>query len=218
MPLPLKAFALTAFLAFSAWADNAFTFGGGLNSSFSDVEEGDGVESRNRLGFNIGIGFEAQVAPSIWIVPELNLETRGQHAEGDDPFFGHAESRLDFTYLEIPVFFMLKIPAGKVTWNLFAGPELGILTAARAELELNGEEVLSEDVTNQVKDIDFGIEMGAGVEFPMGRGAFFIRPSYYVGFLDVADQDDDEDDDEPDDSEALHLRNLKLKFGFRIPL
>ncbi|MCD6023322.1 MAG: PorT family protein [Fibrobacteria bacterium] len=213
----LRIFAVAAVLPCFSWAAGGFTVGGGLNSSFMDVEAAEGEDLSNHLGFNLGFGFEKELSPVFSIVPEIGFETRGQDAEADDPFFGHVESRIKLLYLQVPVFAMFKVPLTKGALNFFAGPSLGILLSAKGEIELGGDE-MSVDIKESIAPIDFGVEAGAGIEFPAGTGTFFIRPSYYVGFMDINDAEEDEEEEEEDGSEALHSRNIKLKVGFRFPL
>ena len=68
-----RTLALAVLLPCLSWAAGNFTIGGGLNSSFTDVSDGSGVDYSNRVGFNAGLGFEVPIRPGLWIVPELNL-------------------------------------------------------------------------------------------------------------------------------------------------
>ncbi len=192
-------------LPLSSRADS-FTLGGGLNFSTTDTEEEEGVEQSSRLGFNVGVGFEKEVAPGVFLVPEINLESRGAVAEGyDEDFDTDIKATLKMTYLQVPLFLMLKFPAGGAVVSIFGGPSLGFNLSSEIKLEADGES-LTVDVKDDTESLDFGLEIGAGLEFPLGTMTAFVRPSYYLGFMEYADGGDS------------HHRNFKLKAGVHFPI
>ncbi|HEX2613537.1 MAG TPA: porin family protein [Fibrobacteria bacterium] len=215
---------LCAGLPVASVAAGGISLGGGLNSSFSDLDYSPGEKLANHLGFNIGVGRELQMTPVFFLVPEVNLETRGQDASYHDEDYD-IETKIKLLYLQVPVFAMFKAPVGRGVLDVFAGPSFGILLTGKGEAEINGT-TFSGDIKDGVKPMDFGIEMGAGLEFPVGVDkAFFIRAGYYHGFVNILDSDDDDEaddefDDEDEDSgqQEFHSRNVKIKAGLLFPL
>jgi hypothetical protein len=207
----LRALLVGACLPALLFAAGGLTLGGGLNASFMDPRQA-GPDYSNRLGFNVGIGYEVPAnVPHLWLAPELNLETRGDVAEQYTllPPFGRAEARVKLLYLQVPLFLMVKVPVGGANLNVFAGPALGIRLAAEGVYALNGDET-TIDLKDETQPLDLGLEMGVGVEAPLGPGSVFVRPSYYHGLANVNADEDEEGE--------IRLRNLKLKAGYRFPL
>ena len=81
--------------------------------------------------------------------------------------------KVDFDYIALPVMFRFN-PASIL--SLEAGPQFSFLT--KAEVEDVG------DVTDQLKNNDFGLAFGAGLHLPLGFNAG-IR--YVLGFTDISD-------------------------------
>jgi hypothetical protein len=206
MKLVFTLFATVAFPCLSL-AEDGLVVGGGFNSSFTS-QDGGGAEISNRPGFNLGVGYEFELAPSFVLLPELSLETRGEVYHLDASPFGAMDLRVKLLYLQVPVFLMFKAPVAVMTFNGFAGPALGILLSAKREVEAGGE-VETTDMKDETESFDFGIEAGLGVEMPAGPGSVFVRPSYYLGLVKLADPEGDSD---------VFLRNIKLKAGFKIPI
>jgi hypothetical protein len=196
---------LLACLSSTAFAANGITLGGGLNFSTNDKDPGDGIEKSSRMGYNLGIGYEKETSPGFFLVPELNIETRGVVAKGyDEDTEEDAKATLKMTYLQVPVFAMFKVPAGNALLSFFGGPSFGLNLSSEVALEEAGNKV-SFDTKDGTEDFDFGIEFGGGLEFASASGSFFLRPSYYFGLTDYGEGGDAKN------------RNFKLKVGYRIP-
>jgi hypothetical protein len=204
--LLLMALCLPALLS----AADGLLLGGGVNFSSTD-EDWDGVDAEPvpHTGFNVGIAFEKQLATWIYLAPGISLETRGERREGeflDEPL----EWELRLLYLQMPLLYIVKVPVGRGSIQVFAGPALGINLVAERMLKI-GEPDSSggSDGTDDIKDLmaatDIGVEFGVGVEVPVGGGSLFFRPAYYLGVSEVLETGE-------------KLRNLKLQIGYRIPL
>lgn len=196
---------LFACLSSSAFAANGITLGGGLNLSSNDKEPSGSVEKSSRLGYNLGVGYEKETSPGWFLVPEINLESRGVVAKSYDEDLGvEAKGTLKMTYLQMPLFIMKKYPAGNAHLTFFGGPSLGINLTSEVELDVDGDKV-TYDTKDGTEGLDIGVEFGAGFDFPSTSGSVFVRPSYYLGLLDYGENGD-----------AKH-RNFKLKVGYRFP-
>lgn len=107
-----------------------------------------------------------------WSVqPEVLWAMRGAEfsAEG-------IEAEQQFEYLEIPVLArMAWRNEGKFEPSLFAGPSLGILLGNKI---VDGAEI---DLKDGSKDVDFGLVVGAGLDYTMGPGAILLDIRYERG-------------------------------------
>jgi hypothetical protein len=192
--------------------------GGGVNSSYSDSEDEGPVKYSNRLGYNMGVGLQFTPLPGFSYVFEANVETRGENVTVNDSG-SKSEIALRLEYLQIPIFAMFHVPAGRMKIDLFAGPVLGIPNAGEVETPgfvlvpagVDTPPIMYPSGTWKIKDlaIQVGVEAGAGVEIPWRTISIFVRPSYYHGFTGHISEDDRGD---------YHQRNLKLKAGLRLPL
>lgn len=211
-----------------AMAGNGLLIGGGLN--LSDISYSENLpsefEESMRTGFNLGAGFEIGITPMFSIIPGLSLETRGQRVEASEPGFGEINMEADLMYLEVPVLAQVNVPVGPGIFNIFAGPEMGILLSADQKVSIEpvgGEkQVTDEDQKDNTKAIDFGIHIGLGFEIPVGPGAIAIRPGYSFSLTNFDDTDPEPDPDFPDepveeDVEVKHT-NFKLAVAYKIAL
>ena len=209
-------------------AGNGLLIGGGLNLSDVSTTEDFPPEAEEsmRTGFNVGMGYEIGINPMFSIIPGISLETRGKEIEFTEPGFGSLTMEAKLMYLEVPVLAQVNIPAGLGFFNIFAGPEMGILLSAEqvvtVENVLGDSRKEEEDQRDNTHPIDFGIHVGLGFEFPVGLGAIAIRPGYSFSLTNFDDTDTEPDPDFPDepvsdDVDATHS-NFKLMVAYKIAL
>jgi hypothetical protein len=202
-----------------ALAGNSLLLEGGMNlSSFTYSETmPSSIKKSMRTGFNVGAELEIAASPMFSIVPGVFLETRGQVLKPTDEEFEGEKAEFKFMYLEVPVLAQVNIPAGSGFFNIFAGPELGILLSAKMKVTGASE----QDMKKEVEPIDFGIHFGLGFEFPVGPGAIAIRPGYSVGLTNI-NKEPEPDPDFPDDPEEPEVKikntNIKLAIAYKISL
>jgi hypothetical protein len=172
------AIVLALLLATSAFAQGiSFGVKGGINYttlSGEDVTEGLGW----KLGFGGGAVAAVNVMDMFVLQPEVLYTMKG--AEDKD-----ADYSADLTYVEIPVLLKYSVPmAGMISPNFFVGPSLGILMSA---------EVADIDVKDETKTMDFGVVVGAGVDFDLGTGKVTLDGRYTLGLMSIDDSGDEED-------------------------
>jgi hypothetical protein len=210
--------AFVACLSTPALAGVSLTIGAGLNSSYTDSKDQGPVEYSNRLGYNFGVGLQLSPLARFSYVFEANIETRGENTTvRDSGSTGEIFLRLE--YLQIPVFAMFHVPAGKVRVDLFAGPVLGIPISGEIEspgfvLSPGGGDtppLVYPAGTWKLEHLapQFGVEVGAGVDIPWRTISIFVRPSYYHGFTGRISEGENMD---------AQQRNIKVKAGLRLPL
>lgn len=166
---------------------------------------GDDIGSTDaRTGFSGGLLFNYRFNDYWAIQPEILFSTKGADVEsGLTGENGPAEYELG--YLNIPVLAKFYIPAGPtLTPNLYVGPEVGF--------KLYGESNNS-DIDEQLKDAEFGIAFGAGLDLNLGSDpANFIRTTgldlrYSLGLTDAFDTPQ-----EPEAKNGAFLATLFLGF------
>jgi len=137
------------------------------------------------FGFAAGISFEVPVSRKFSIQPEVLIVRK--HAEIDLQDSGYMGSeKLSVNYLEIPL--LAKWYPGSRRGTIFslqAGPALGLrMDALRSSRHPDGT---IEDVEGKtlVKATDWGMVMGAGVEFHEFIWALTIDLRYNHGLSDI---------------------------------
>lgn len=125
---------------------------GGAN--FATINNTSGAETKTGVLAGMYIRIALPASPMA-IQPELLFAQYGANAEGSDAFF-----TLD--YIQFPVLFKFGfgIPAAPVRPNVFFGPYMGFNTKAKAE-DGSGNSLDRDDA---VRDTDFGIVVGAGLD------------------------------------------------------
>ncbi|MOA30078.1 hypothetical protein D3C78_1511310 [compost metagenome] len=113
-----------------------------------------------------------EIADKFAFQPELLLSSQG---------FKAGELKMNTLYLNVPLMFKYNVVSGL---NLQAGPQVGFLVSAKSKFD--GE---SEDVKDTYKSLDFGANLGAEYQFPMG---FFLDARYTFGLANIAKVEDGE--------------------------
>lgn len=165
---------------------------GGLNIANQRGEAYEGAEDyqKAKLGAVAGIGAQLGLTDMFAIQPEVLFSMKGTKMEMSEGEIT-AESSLKLSYLNVPVLFKLNIPVGKVTPNVYAGPDFGINLAASYDdkVEGAGEDFdydESVDVKEDVKGFDFNIAFGGGADFNISeKGRIILDLRYSLGLSDI---------------------------------
>jgi hypothetical protein len=141
-----------------------------------------------KTGFHLGATVEFPLAKMVSLEPGILFSTKG---------FKYDKEGIKFTgnlnYLEIPINAVVKIDLGSAKLLVNAGPYLGYLLSAKYKSDDkifgdNGdqtEETLSignDKETDDVKALDFGINVGAGAEM---KGLTF-GVQYGIGLANIS--------------------------------
>jgi len=194
--LLILAIGVVLLLAVAAWAQEptggklsyGFKAGFGMATfSGSDAEPGAGVDKKYRTGFGGGGVLGFHLAPSISLQFEALYLMKGVKYQATT---GDSMETIKLDYIEVPITLHVA-PAmeGKVKPRVFAGPFFGFLLSAKDKAEGfadpadNGE----VDVKDACKTIEFGLTIGAGVDFGMNKGAVTIDLRYDLGLSEIAD-------------------------------
>lgn len=98
-------------------------------------------------------------------------------------------AKYKLNYLIVPVLLKYKFQTvGNVVPNFFAGPEVGILLSAKVTLGS-----MEEDFKDQLKNTDFGLTFGGGIDFKLQTTTLMIDARYTLGLSEIRDNVDDDD-------------------------
>jgi Outer membrane protein beta-barrel domain len=148
----------------------------GANVASVNGDNADSFDSR--IGINGGVLVRTTASDQIDV--ETGLVYSQQGADYSESMYS-GKYKLD--YLNIPIMARFQVADGFV---LQAGPQIGFLMSATDEYDFDGESG-EEDVKDFLKGTDFGINLGAGYEFP---GGFGIDATYNLGLTNIADSPD----------------------------
>jgi hypothetical protein len=120
---------------------------GGLN--LYNIKNDNNVNFDARTSFHLGMLLHFHVTSNFAVQPELLYSSQGAKYNT-----GNGDVNLKLEYANVPVMFQYMFDNG---FRLEAGPQVGFLTNAKAEL--NGEDA---DVKDNFKTVDFAIGVGVG--------------------------------------------------------
>lgn len=148
-------------------------------SMFSKKENSGGITitSDTKTGMVAGAVLDIVFMNMLSIEPGLLYSMRGGQSTDEHG----VTTKANLSYLAIPVHAKLKIPATPVvSAYALAGVNLGILLSAKASDGTN-----SQDIKANVNSTDFGIDLGAGLEFSIASVVPFIEFVYDFGLSNI---------------------------------
>lgn len=189
----LSVLTITIGLSSSAQAQLLPEFGIKGGANFATINNTSGVETKTGLLAGAYIRIALPASP-IAIQPELLYTQYGANVEGSDASFA-----LD--YIQVPVLlkFGFGIPAAPIRPNVFFGPYMGFNT--KAETEDGSGNTL--DLDDAVRDTDFGVVVGAGLDV----SKFRIGVRYTAGLTNLYE-------DNVEDGEKNGALALTVGIGF----
>ncbi|MBD3167452.1 outer membrane beta-barrel protein [bacterium] len=181
--LTITALALGSF----AYAQQGSVTGLGVKAhfGFASVSGEDAGGADPALGYAIGGFADFFLTEHVNITPELQYVKRGYHTDLDEQEAIH----VDYQYISVPVMAKYAWQMNELRPFLQVGPEFGILL--RADWDGN-------DFTEQTTALDFGLNVGGGVQITQRWGA---EMRYFFG-LKSTDEGGDTD-----------IRNTGAMFG-----
>ncbi|MCP1995630.1 porin family protein [Flavobacterium sp. HSC-61S13] len=163
----------------------------GLN--FANFSGGE-ADTKMKTGFHVGGLVEIFINEKFSIQPELLYSSQGakletqriEMFEGLDQLIGKVDQKMTLDYINVPIMAKYYVAEG---FSIQAGPQLGFLVKAESVLKtsasLNGVDIPlpaeyneTEDLKDEVKSVDFGLNFGIGYELPMG---IFVDARYNLG-------------------------------------
>lgn len=193
---------LALLFALPAGAQHRIGIVGGLNLANVNVDPNlePGLDLKNLTAFGIGgvldlrltENFDLHLEP-MYLQKGTQLEAAGQ------------TGKFKASYVELPVLFRVALGSSTVRPYLIAGPTVGLLLSAKSS-----DGTSEEDIKDQIKDIDFGLDFGAGVSFPAGNNSIFMEGRYALGLSNINDDSQDPTD--------INNKGIRIMGGITFPL
>ncbi len=112
---------------------------------------------------------------------------------------GDIEGTVKLTYISFPVLAKIAFGEGNALRPyLVVGPELGFLSSAKVALEMDAKIEIEaigysgtesfdedEDIKDQLESTEFALNIGGGVEFPLGSAKGFLDARYDLGLTKI---------------------------------
>jgi len=209
-----KVIVITAFVLFGLSMSQAQTqkksqevkYGlkGGMNISNINATGGDSPNTTSFVNVHIGFFAEVKLNQKVSFQPELIYSFQGakyDYLYDDGQNVYPTNNTLKFSYLNIPLMFKY-YPENK--FFLEAGPQIGILTAARVEVKIPGLGSDDANVKDSFKDLDLGLNFGLGYNFSKNVVG---NVRYNFGLSNIADT-------QPGDNSKIMNRVIQISFGY----
>ena len=192
----------------------------GLNLSNMLAKDNVGTYSddfKMNPGFHVGVTAEFPLAEMISFETGLLFSTKGFKIIEEETLMGETvkyDSKTNLLYLDIPLTAKASFDLGGAKIYGVFGPYIGMGLSGKAKYEmtdLGGTETDEEDIKwgsdeyeDDLKRLDFGLTMGAGVEI----GSIQIGLSYGLGLANISPY--------TDDGTKVNNRVLGLSAGYKI--
>lgn len=140
-----------------------------------------------RTGLTAGGFLVVDLSGPLVVQPEFRYVQRGYGIDvelSDGSQTVTIEGTFRFNYIDIPMLVRYDIPAPGFSPYLLAGPIFGFNVSSEFETEGLGR-AETEDITDETSDTNFGLELGAGVGFNLGRGELVVDARYGLGVTNV---------------------------------
>lgn len=180
---------------------------GGINlASLSfDPDLGQGVDTKSKLGAAFGGVVSFGLGEMLAVQLEPAYMQKGAKVEFD----GEEVGSFKINYISVPVLFKYAFGQSTVKPYILAGPEIAM---KMGDAKFSPKE--GDDVTQEVKSIDFGVNFGAGVMFPMGSNSLFLEGQYNLGLGNINDEPVEADEEET----KVKNKGIVIKAGIMFPL
>ncbi len=187
----------------SASAQTGASFGVKAGVNFANLDfSGDEVD----VNFDQRMGLVAGAFVLVPMSATVGVQIEGLYSQKGATFEGEGFTiKNELDSFDVPVLLRYTVPSSTSTsFHLFAGPSFGFKLSANEIEEFEGTEE-EIDISDEVAGFDFGLVLGAGVEF----GKFVIDGRYTHGFTNL--------NDSPEDGDTLKVKSrvFSIMAGFR---
>jgi hypothetical protein len=195
---------------------------GGLNFSDARIKDnlGNEMEATGQTEFGVGILAEFGLAENLSIATNVLYMRKAVEVKNDENLVFDVWAR----YIEIPLY--LKYSFGeKLKPHVFLGPTIGFLLNSEVDVDLFNLR-FNGDFSTVLQNMDYGVLIGAGAEFPIWKGNLIVQGRYRYGFYDVlkggavelkAGQTLRETVD-IDPGDNLYTSEIQIMVGYTLPL
>jgi len=174
---------------------HAQRFGILAGATFSNLRTSEDLDLDNRTGTTFGATLQLPLGAKVALQPELLFVNKGAKFRTPIGNQGNNNSiRLD--YLEIPVLLRYDFSREIIGPHIYAGPTVGFNMNCQVQIGGNGQEAgATTDCGNddfKPKTLDYGMTVGAGLDFNLGGLALTGGARYGIGLADIRNDDSDE--------------------------
>ncbi len=188
---------LTSFVTIQAQTHYSpkVTIGGKAGATMSSISFNPEVQQSMLTGMVAGVTFRYVEEKHVGLMAEINIEQRGWKEDFEEHPFSY-ERKL--TYIQIPLLTHIFFGGKNFKGFINMGPEVSYMIgeSTSANFDYNNitsisgfpiENRMNEQLYTKVKNkFDYGISVGAGVEFIMKRRhSFMLEGRYYFGLGNI---------------------------------
>lgn len=153
----------------------------GLN--LADLTGDEIEEKEKRITAGGGIFLDILITEYFSVRPEMLYIPKGVRASELE------NSGINLSYVEVPLLAKFRLPnESAFSPGFFLGPYVGIIT--KAEIEIAN---ISTNIKNDMKNADFGMVLGAGLDMNAGKGIITVEGRYSFSFSSITYLEDDGD-------------------------
>lgn len=184
---------------------------GGLTRSWVFYDPTPDFDLKGRMEGQVFVLMNVRVNDIVSLETRLGWARTSILAVGDvtdDPAVGEAEVRAKIDHLVVPVLLRLRVPRGGPTAYALLGMEVGAKFHAESVLSVAGMEIEDPDFDDNTRESNLAIDVGGGIEIPVGRRAVLLEALYAHGVRDITAG---REPDEP----GVRTRNVRVSVGFR---
>jgi len=162
MKTKILAVAIASLFTTAMFAQSKTTFGIRAGVNFQNLngedENGDKLDNKLKTGFNAGVNAEIPVGIDFYVQPGLLFTTKGAKANVGD-------SKINLSYLELPVNFIYKPELGEGRMVLGFGPYAAYAIGGTIKAGSVESDIEFGDQPAETKRFDAGANLLAGYEF-----------------------------------------------------
>ena len=175
--------------------ESRVTIGGKAGMTMSRVMFSPSVPQTMLMGYMAGVAFRYAEEKNFGLLAELNIAQRGWKEDFEEAPFEYSRK---LTYVQVPIMTHIFFGNSKMRGFFNAGPEIGFMigesTSANFDVNniknIQGFPIINrynDQLTLPVKNkIDYGISVGAGMEFIAKRKhSFLLEGRFYYGLGNV---------------------------------
>lgn len=151
------------------------------NIALEDGLDGIDIETDSRVGVDVGLMLNLEVAPGLSLQPELHYVQKGYQLDFELLGFT-VDATTTYHYLEVPLLIRYSVGQEAIKFYLNAGPSLGYAVAGREKGDVDGQSV-DEDIDfedYELKRTDLSVVAGGGLAIDVGQGATLLMDARYI--------------------------------------
>lgn len=156
--MKLKLIIVLLFVSTATFAQFGLGIKGGMNFSNFNIDD-----ASSRTGYHFGAFAHVPISKNIGIQPEVLFSSQGAEV---------LDTKVNLKYVNVPILLRLKLIE---IINVHFGPQFGFATKAESD---------GDDILDNIKDSDFSLVFGAGLNLPLGLEA---GARYNLGVSDIND-------------------------------